>query len=466
MIDKINITQAAKEIIPKKKAFEWNLLPIKFENDIFYFALPNKDNNNVLNDIGFYTGFKLNVIELPSEMILRKLNEIYPDSDNNEQNSFSSDNSFRETSNIEFVNKIISNAISSFASDIHFESFEKLLRIRYRIDGYLREIDTISKDKSSQIMSRLKIMANLDISEKRRPQDGKISYTHGNSKIDIRLSSIPTIFGEKIVLRLLNRSSVPLDFDQLGLNNHQKEIILKNIKLPYGMILVTGPTGSGKSTTLYTALNYLHSVEKNILTIEDPIEYNISGINQSQVKPDIGYDFAKALRAFLRQDPDIIMVGEIRDKETAEIAIRASLTGHLVFSTLHTNDSASAIMRLIDIGIEPFLIASSLKLIVAQRLVRKLCSCKIKNYNEELNKEVFTKNGCNNCGYTGYKGRTAIFELLEIDDNLTTLINKNITINEIRTKVGLTGQTLYNSGIEKLILGQTTFEEVVRETTN
>lgn len=359
-------------------------------------------------------------------------------------------------SNIDFVDQFIGNAIKINASDIHFECSENTFRVRYRVDGHLREVHATSSAKSSSVMSRLKIMANLDISEKRRPQDGRIRFGNNKNAVDIRVSTLPTNYGEKIVLRILDKSQVELDLAKLGMNRQQLEILQNKIKIPYGMILVTGPTGSGKTTTLYSTLKEINSVEKNILTIEDPIEYDLEGINQSNVKSDIGYDFANALRAFLRQDPDVIMVGEIRDKETAEIAIRASLTGHLVFSTLHTNDSISALTRLIDMGIEPFLVASSVKLIIAQRLVRKICGCRKTNVKEKE---------CTVCGGTGYKGREALFEIVEITEDLSELISRNATHREIKTLAVNNGfKSLRDSGEEKINLGITTKEEVWRET--
>ncbi|HEX3072195.1 MAG TPA: GspE/PulE family protein, partial [Ignavibacteriales bacterium] len=320
------------------------------------------------------------------------------------------------------------------------------------------------------VASRLKIMADLDISEKRRPQDGRIRFPHNNKTVDIRVSTLPTSYGEKIVLRILDKSNIQLELSTLGMSAEQFGIIEQNIKLPYGMILVTGPTGSGKTTTLYAALKHIHSVEKNIMTVEDPIEYNLEGINQSAVRPEIGYDFASALRSFLRQDPDIVMVGEIRDKETAEIAIRASLTGHLVFSTLHTNDSVSAITRLIDMGIEPFLVAASVKMIIAQRLVRKLCACKIKNGKDYLQnllktENSYKKNGCAKCGGTGYKGRTALYEVLKINEELTELITSGAPLGQIKAKAKEGGFiSLRDIGVEKINSGITDHEEVLRET--
>lgn len=446
-------------VLPSKKAFELKVVPLKISGSILYIGIEDKNNKAIINDLGFYTGYRIIPEELSSEMIHKQLKEIYGESILGEIEEKQHENVVTEFSNVDFVNQIINSAIKKQASDIHIECYESGCRIRYRVDGYLREVLNLQKTKINPVISRIKIMANLDISEKRRPQDGKISYEYNEKLIDIRVSTLPTGFGEKIVLRILDKSQVMLDLNGLGFNRIQNDMFESKIKMPYGMILVTGPTGSGKTTTLYSALKEINSVEKNILTIEDPIEYNLDGINQSAVKPDIGYDFANALRSFLRQDPDVIMVGEIRDKETAEIAIRASLTGHLVFSTLHTNDSVSAITRLIDMGIEPFLVASSLRLIIAQRLVRKLCECKTRT------ETGYVKKGCDMCGNSGYKGRMAIFELLEITEEMSEMISKNSSSSDIKIKAKNNGfVTLRDAGLEKISDGITTNEEVWRET--
>lgn len=468
MLDTISISKDNKTILPAKFAFENTVLPMKVNSTTLYLGVVDKGNIKLINDVSFETGLNIHVVEYPAETILQKLREIYPDYNGNGKGVVS-DNFESEHSNVEFVNQVISNAIKLGASDIHFEALEKLFRVRYRLDGQLREISSLPNNRSLPIASRLKIMANLDISEKRRPQDGRIKYNYHSNLIDIRVSSLPTAFGEKIVLRILDKSQLNLDLRTLGLSDQDYKILTDTIVAPYGMVLVTGPTGSGKTTTLYAALKHIHSIEKNIMTIEDPIEYNIDGINQCNVKHDIGFDFANALRSFLRQDPNVIMVGEIRDKETAEIAIRASLTGHLVFSTLHTNDSLSAITRLIDMGVEPFLVSSSVKLIVAQRLVRKLCSCKVmtkceENSNEEI--AIPSTNGCAKCNNIGYKGRTALYEMLELNEDLQELITEKAPakkIKETAIKNGLI--TLRQSGIEKIKNGITSYEEVLRETT-
>ena len=455
-------------IIPQKKAFDHLILPLQLNDDILSIAIPDKNDQKLLHDIAFITGYKVKAEEIPPDLILAKLKEVYP-SNNNALKENLVDNSSVEHNSVEFINQVISGAIKINASDIHFEVFEKVFRIRYRIDGHLREMFALPFNKSQSALSRIKIMANLDISEKRRPQDGKIRFPYNNIQIDIRVSTLPTTFGEKIVLRILDKSKLQLDLKELGFIQNQYDIFKSHLHLPYGMILVTGPTGSGKTTTLYAALNDIHTIEKNIMTIEDPVEYNIEGINQANVKPDIGFDFASALRAFLRQDPDVIMVGEIRDRETAEIAIRASLTGHLVFSTLHTNDSISAITRLIDMGVEPFLVASSVKLIIAQRLTRNLCVCQGDRVNENIKTLGHMQNqtikGCDKCSYTGFSGRTALFEMLPVTEIIAELISNNSGYKSILEEAKKNKfLTLRDVGLEKYKSGITTYDEVIRET--
>ena len=379
---------------------------------------------------------------------------------------------------IQLVNDLISDAIYSSASDIHIEPYESVFRVRYRLDGSLKQVKTLSMTLKSPLISRLKIMAELDIAEKRRPQDGRIRMSNGERTVDIRVSSLPTDFGEKIVLRILDKSSIVFDVKKIGLCERDLDLLNKTVHLPFGMILVTGPTGSGKSTTLYSVLKELNTEDQNIVTIEDPIEYNLQGINQSHARSDIGFTFANALRAFLRQDPDVIMVGEIRDRETAEMAVRASLTGHLVLSTLHTNNAPETITRLLDMDIEPFLIAAAVKLVIAQRLVRVLCSqCKelitdIKLLSELAEKcktstdqSFYKAVGCQACHYTGFKGRTALFELLYLSEHIAQSIHSHISINdlsELAVKEGM--KTLYQQGIDCVKNGITTLDEVLRET--
>ncbi|WP_299535346.1 GspE/PulE family protein [Ulvibacterium sp.] len=374
------------------------------------------------------------------------------------------------------VDQIIQHAIELGASDIHLEPFETQYRLRYRIDGVLQEMAVLQMNQKEAIISRLKIMAELDIAEKRRPQDGRIKIRAAKgSDIDLRVSTLPTQYGEKIVMRILDKGSLELKLETLGFSEEELTTFRKEISNPYGMILVTGPTGSGKTTTLYSALNEINSTDVNITTIEDPIEYNLEGINQTQVHEEIDLTFVNILRAILRQDPNIIMVGEIRDRETAEIAIRAALTGHLVFSTLHTNDAASAVSRLVEMGIEPFLVSSSVRLVIAQRLVRKVCMHCKKEYSpdkailKELNisegQLLYKGEGCDECNQTGYRGRTALIELLKIDDAISNKISQQANASEIKSSAVLSGmKTLREMGIEKLKQGLTTVEEVYRET--
>jgi type IV pilus assembly protein PilB len=460
------------EFFPSNIAFEQNVVPLALENDTMTLGLENPNDKKLIEEIVFNTGYKIVPVKMSPEIISSKLQAIYGESENKRNGDVYVEDLNQESSTVEFVTQMINNAIRLNASDIHIEPTEEYLRIRYRIDSRLIEISNLPLKKGLLITSRIKIMANLDISEKRRPQDGKISFMNEASKnIDLRVSTLPTNYGEKVVLRILDKSNLNLDLQSLGLNDDQLNILLKKIYLPHGMILFTGPTGSGKTTTLYSILKKIHTPEKNILTIEDPVEYNIHGINQCHVKPEIGFTFANALRSFLRQDPDIIMVGEIRDSETAEIAIKASLTGHLVFSTLHTNDSVSAITRLIDMGIEPYLVAASIKLIVSQRLVRKLCACKIPGEDLVLENSLdktkaFKKNGCPDCYHTGYKGRTAIYEFFNINDEMEELIALKTSTQSLKNKARNNGLiTLQEAGFEKIKSGITSYEEVLYETT-
>ena len=380
---------------------------------------------------------------------------------------------------IKLVNLLVAGAIKDRASDIHIEPYSANLKIRYRIDGILYDILSLPRRIQSPLISRVKIMARLNIAEKRLPQDGRIEIKIADRLIDIRVSVIPTAFGERVVLRLLDKTANVLMLSDLGMHDERIKLLNGLIKSPYGIILVTGPTGSGKTTTLYAALSTINRPEINIITIEDPIEYQMDGVGQIQVNPKIDLTFAAGLRSIVRQDPDVILIGEIRDRETAEIAIQSSLTGHLVFSTLHTNDAASAVARLIDMGIEPFLVTSSVIAIIAQRLVRVLCPHCKEEYvpdkeslaNLGLDKAVlknntfYRKKGCNLCMQTGFRGRTAIFEIMIVDDEIKRLILKTSDanqINELAVKQGMI--TLQKDGIQKVMNGITTTEEVLRVT--
>lgn len=380
---------------------------------------------------------------------------------------------------IRYVNTLIFRAASQRASDIHIEPFEDQLKVRFRIDGVLQDVDIEDKAFQAAILSRIKVMANLNIAEKRLPQDGRIGIRIAGQDVDIRVSTVPTRYGERIVMRLLDKANVMLDMTSLGLSEDNNTIVNKVIRKSHGIILVTGPTGSGKTTTLYACLQTINSVDKNILTVEDPIEYELAGIGQMQVNPKIDFTFANGLRSILRQDPDVIMVGEIRDLATVEIAIQASLTGHLVFSTLHTNDAPGAITRLMDMGVEPFLISSSLLIIVAQRLVRKLCpNCKVAHELTDLaireltldpkqvkNRTAYKQSdtGCSLCQLTGFKGRTGIHEILLIDDTIRAEIMKRSDASTIRNAAnGM--YSLRHDGALKVLAGETSFEEVIRVT--
>jgi len=380
---------------------------------------------------------------------------------------------------IRFVNQILTEAIELRATDVHIEPFEESLRVRYRIDGVLQEASVAPEVKQFQaaIVSRLKILSKLDIAEKRTPQDGRIKIRIAEHEIDVRVSVIPMLYGEAVVLRLLDRSSVLLGLDKLGMSDRDLDITRVILERPHGIILVTGPTGSGKTTTLYAALSRINDIQRKIITIEDPIEYQLHGINQIQVSRKAGLTFASGLRSILRHDPDVVLVGEIRDAETAEIAIQASLTGHLVFSTLHTNDAPSALTRLVDMGIEPYLVASSLEALVAQRLVRVICpECKDElsaaevaplrqRFGDRLPKTLYKGRGCRRCQGTGYRGRLGIFEMMVVTDEVRSLILENTSapvLRKVAAKQGM--RSLRDDGFRHLAEGRTTVEEVLRVT--
>jgi general secretion pathway protein E len=379
---------------------------------------------------------------------------------------------------IKLVNHILAQAVKGRASDIHIEPYHHELNIRFRLDGVLYNKLSLSRKLHSAVVSRIKIMAKLNIAEKRLPQDGRIEIRIGDRQVDLRVSTIPTAFGERVVMRLLEKGLRLLTLEEIGLPDRLLQDMYRLVTLSHGIVLVTGPTGSGKTTTLYAALNHINSPDKNILTIEDPIEYQLDGIGQMQVSSKIDLTFARGLRAMVRQDPDVILVGEIRDLETAEIAIQAALTGHLVFSTLHTNDAASAVTRLIDMGIEPFLVSSSVQAIIAQRLVRKICPECRRSYEptrEQLDEwglgslpektTLYKAGGCPACLETGYKGRTGIYEFLHLDEALASLILQTSDANQIRTAAVARGmKTLRQCGMELVARGETTVSEILRVT--
>ncbi|MCI5129573.1 MAG: type II secretion system protein GspE, partial [Candidatus Electrothrix sp. AUS3] len=382
---------------------------------------------------------------------------------------------------IKLVNLILSQAVRDGASDIHVEPYKDRVKIRKRVDGILYDMLTPQKHVQAKLISRIKIMAKMDIAEKRLPQDGRIEIRIADKNIDLRVSSLPTAFGERIVMRLLDKSNVLLSLEQLGMSSRDLDLLMKLIKAPHGIILVTGPTGSGKTTSLYSALSVLNQPDVNIITVEDPIEYQINGISQVQVNAKIDLTFANGLRTIVRQDPDIILVGEIRDIETADMAIQAALTGHLVFSTLHTNDAASAVTRLIDMGVEPFLVSSSVNAIMAQRLVRKICPHCREAYRPEPeslqlldlppefdNRDLYLGRGCDECLHTGYQGRLGIYELMVLSENIRSIILTTSDAGQIKREALADPEnpmfTLRMDGLRKVLAGVTTLEEIFRVT--
>jgi general secretion pathway protein E len=378
---------------------------------------------------------------------------------------------------IKLVNLLITRAVEGRASYIHIEPFEDDIKIRYRIDGVLNDIESAPKRLQAAMVSRIKIMAKLNIAERRLPQDGRIRLRVGEREIDLRVSTIPILHGESVVMRILDKESIVIDLDSLGFKPATLQLFHQLIRKPNGIVLVTGPTGSGKTTTLYGALDKINSPDKKIITVEDPVEYQLKGVNQIQVKPQIGLNFASTLRHIVRQDPDVIMIGEVRDLETAEIAIQSALTGHLVFSTLHTNDAPSAITRLLDMGVETFLLSSTVRGILAQRLVRIICpACKEVDQSEDRTQDLlmlglpgdtilYRGRGCDRCTYTGFRGRMGIFELLPVNDDIRPLVLRRADANEIRSAARACGmRTLLEDGLTKITEGLTTLGEVLRVT--
>ncbi len=375
---------------------------------------------------------------------------------------------------IRLINALITEAIKENASDIHVEPFESRLSIRFRVDGVLREVLEPPRQIASLLCSRIKVMAQLDIAEKRLPQDGRIALKVANRPVDIRVSTLPSGHGERVVMRLLDKQAGRLDLQQLGMGEREQIRLENMIQKPHGIILVTGPTGSGKTTTLYAMLSVLNDARRNILTVEDPVEYDLDGIGQTPVNTKVDMTFAKGLRAILRQDPDVVMVGEIRDSETAQIAVQASLTGHLVLSTLHTNSAVGAITRLQDMGVEPFLLSSTLLGVISQRLVRKLCiDCRtetqldveqVNGYRIDPSDVIFQANGCAECLHTGFRGRTGIYEMVEVDDTLTGMIHDGASQSKLEKYARTQSHSLREDGIRRVVLGETTLDEVLRVT--
>lgn len=475
---------------------ESRIIPLELKNNLLKVVMANPENSAAIDALRVATGADIAVYGCDSTVIDEYISKFYEQETQNinriiedlgekgiefikedEEDIGHLKDLASEAPIIRLVNMLITRAVESRASDIHIEPFEDELKVRYRIDGVLHDIESTPKRLQAAIVSRIKIMAKLNIAERRLPQDGRIRLKVGDREIDLRVSTIPVIYGESVVMRILHKEGIVIDLEVLGFPAQTLSVFNQLITKPNGIMLVTGPTGSGKTTTLYGALDKINSPDKKIITVEDPVEYQLKGINQIQVKPQIGLNFANTLRHIVRQDPDIIMIGEVRDLETAEIAIQSALTGHLVFSTLHTNDAPSAITRLLDMGVENFLLSSTIRGILAQRLVRIICaSCKEIDDSavgrEELkllgipdNAAIYRGRGCETCAFTGYYGRAGIYELLVVDDDIRKLILKNSDSNEIRQVARRNGmRTLLEDGAEKIKAGDTTISEVLRVT--
>lgn len=496
-LTEISITPEIISLIPAEMVSKYNLLPLRTENGRLVVAMTEPFKPQVISDLQMVAArpikryyadpaqMEKSILQFYGSNVARMLDNLVPAEqkteaalDNGNYSPAKLHELAREPSLVNLVNLIILEAIDAHASDVHIEPFASQVKIKYRVDGVLIEKTPSSKRLQAAIISRIKIMANMNIAERFVPQDGHIEFSGKNGEVDIRVSTVPTIFGESITMRILDRSASLIELRDLGMNNQCLTGFNQCLGKAHGIILVTGPTGSGKTTTLYAALNKIYSPTLKIITIEEPVEYQLEGIIQMPVNPKRGLTFATGLRHILRQDPDIIMVGEIRDRETADIAIRAALTGHLVFSTLHTNDAPGAITRLIDMGVEPFLLASSLEAVIAQRLVRKIClDCKqpyepdenlLRSLNSSVklkpNTKLYHGRGCFECMQSGMKGRTGIFELLRVTDSLRTLIAAKPTTEQITKAAPVDHISMRHDGIAKVTEGVTTPEEVLRVT--
>lgn len=478
------VDQEAVQLVPKDLAKRYLVMPIRKDKNKLFVAMADPLDYFAIEELRMATGFQIEPAIATKDDLYRNITKYYDLQESMEEvmGTFPIDEVLEEVETVDedspvvrLVNQIIANGIAMRASDIHFDPQETDFRVRYRVDGVLRTERSLPKHMQNVIVTRIKIMANLNITENRLPQDGRIKTTIDFKPVDIRVSTLPTIHGEKVVMRLLDLSNMIDRLDKIGFSEENLAIFTDILKKPNGIILISGPTGSGKSSTLYAALNFLNKEDTNIITVEDPVEYQLDGINQVQVNEAIGLTFANGLRSILRQDPDIVMVGEIRDTETAEIAIRASLTGHLVLSTIHTNDAISAVSRLTDMGIEPFLISSSLVCVVAQRLIRLVCrDCAQEVPATEREKDIFANRGldiesvrrgkgCPTCGRTGYRGRTAIHEVLVIDSKIREMISNLRPVGDIRRYVQEKNMKfLLDDGLLKVKKGLTTTEEVLR----
>ena len=502
-LDDIDIPEQVIKILPAETALAYHVLPLAYEppTNTLTVALRSADNFRAIDDLRLLMGYNVKAVVAPVEQLAKKIQGYYGDDDeslaslvadlagdpNLEQFSdrgesidleqlleAAEDNKVKR-----LLNLVLLQAIKDRASDIHFEPFEDEFKMRYRIDGVLYEMIPPPRHLAMPIVSRIKVMSELDIAERRMPQDGRIELMVNNRPVDLRISILPTMFGESVVIRVLDRSNVSLDLEKLGMRQEDMEAFRQLGSKPNGIVIVTGPTGSGKTTTLYAALSELNSVEVKILTVEDPVEYDIDGLIQVQVNPEVGLTFARALRHFLRQDPDIILVGEIRDLETAQIAVQASLTGHLVFSTVHTNDAPSTIARILDLGLEPFLVTATVEGIVAQRLVRMVCPRCREPYQpseqelmqldlvpEDLEGRQLTQGvGCDYCNQSGYKGRMGLFEIMVLDDELRELIMQNASTQVLRAEARKRGmRSLRQTGLLAMYDGLTTLDELIRQT--
>jgi len=499
-LNRVQLDQKIIRLIPSDLAIKHLVLPLRRVGRTLTVAMANPADTRAIEDLRFVTRFDIEPV-IVGEYTLRKhieryyetsderlneiLNEIAEDEvevvdEGDEEVSVAAlQAQIDDAPVVKLINGLLTDAVLRGASDIHIEPYEHEIRVRYRIDGALREVMKPPLKMKAALTSRIKILANLNIAERRVPQDGRIKLKVKNKVVDFRVSTLPVIFGEKIVLRILDKGNLTLDLEKFGMEPKALQDFLGAISNPYGMVLVTGPTGSGKTTTLYSALSRINTEEVNIMTAEDPVEYNLHGINQVQVRNEIGMTFAAALKAFLRQDPNIIMVGEIRDIETGSIAIKAALTGHLVLSTLHTNDAPSTITRLIDMGLEPFNVAAALNLVTAQRLVRRICpACKEEvTYSEDFligaridpdqvkSMKFYKGRGCEQCGGTGYRGRQGLYEVMAMSPEIRRMIMQNASTDELRAQAIKEGMlTLRMDGLIKVARGITTLEEVIKET--
>ena len=496
----VEVDERAVAMVPADFASKHALLPIKRSGRTLTVALADPSDPTLLDILKFITRLDIELmvagevslrsrIEKHYDVTTAKLGELLDELEEleielveDEQDQISTEQLRAQVDDapvVRLINGVLTDAVKRGASDIHIEPYEQQLRVRYRVDGALQEIMLPPLRMQAALISRVKILADLNIAERRIPQDGRIKMKLGKRVIDFRVSTLPTLFGEKIVLRILDKGNLVLDLEQFGMEKKAEQDMLSAIANPYGMVLVTGPTGSGKTTTLYSALTRINTDEVNIMTAEDPVEYNLSGINQVQIRPNIGLTFAAALRAFLRQDPNIVMVGEIRDLETGDIAVKASLTGHLVLSTLHTNDAASTITRMVDMGIEPFNVSAAVNLITAQRLVRRICGrCKAEaSYPDEMLRAAsipdeilasltfYKGEGCDACSGSGYAGRQGLYEVMKMSRTLRRMVLQGVSADDLKTQAIEDGMlTLRDDGLLKVKQGITTLDEVLKET--